>query len=303
MADQLPRAAGAEEATAAGLPADPMQEAGDYALFGVDGQGRFRPKSEMYDQHGGVITGYAPMTVGPFKLEFTRHMLDLTIIAALLAAVAIAVARKVRAEVRADRAPHGPLANAVEATLVYVRDEVVAPVGGRHLAPYTPLFLTYFFFILLANLSGMVPLVFKGPTANLAVTGALAVSVAVFLFGAGMIRQGPLRYWVSLVPSGIPWWLWPMMFVLELFGLVIRCAVLGVRLFANMLAGHLVIPSTLGLAVFKPGATGLAVMGLFMGLPIALGISLLEVLVCLIQAYVFTMLTVIFASAAVHPEH
>jgi F-type H+-transporting ATPase subunit a len=284
-----------------------MEHAGDYALCGVGADGRFRTMAEMYDQHGQAVAGYQPVTfrLGPVqgRLEFTRHMLDLSIVAALLALVLVAVARRVLANVRIDRAPHGPLANAVEFGLVFVRDDIVAPIGGRHLAAFTPLYLTYFFFILLCNVSGMVPKLFKGPTANLAVTSALAATVLIFLMTMGIIRQGPVGYFKSLVPAGIPWPLWPMIFAIEFLGSLLRCAVLAVRLFANMLAGHLILPSILGLGAFKPGATGLAVMGLAMGVPLALGVNLLELLICLIQAYVFTMLSVIFTSAAVHPEH
>jgi F-type H+-transporting ATPase subunit a len=257
----------------------------------------------MYSKHGKALAGYQPGYAGPLKLEYTRHMLDLTIVATLLAVVLVTVARRVLAEARADRAPEGPLANAVEAGLVFVRDDIVAPIGGHHLARFAPLYLTYFFFILCCNLSGMVPKLFKGPTSNLAVTGGLALTVLVFLMVLGVKRQGLAGYIRNLVPSGIPWLLWPMIFLIEFGGSLMRCAVLAVRLFANMLVGHLVLPSILGLAVFKPAATGMAVMGLAVGVPLALGLSGLELLICLIQAYVFTMLAMIFTSAAVHPEH
>jgi len=280
----------------------PMEHAADYALFGLDAQGQFRTKSDMYF-HGHPVAGYAPRTVGPFKLEFTKHMLDMTIIATLLGVVLVTVARRVLYNVRSDRAPHGPLANAVEAGLVFVRDDIVKPIGGHHLAPFAPLYLTFFFFILFCNLSGMVPVLFKGPTSNLAVTGALAMTVLVFLMFMGIKRQGLVGYFKNLVPSGIPWLLWPMIFAIEFVGSLMRCGVLAMRLFANMLVGHLVLPSILGLAVFKPGAAGMAAMGLVVGVPLALGLSGLELLICLIQAYVFTMLSVIFTSAAVHPEH
>ena len=215
-------------------PADPMSHAQDEALCGLDAQGHFRTMSEMYS-HGHAVAGYAPKTVGPFKLEFTRHMLDLTIIATLLAVVLVTVARRVLAGARADRAPEGRLANAVEAGLVFVRDDIVQPIGGPHLAHFAPLFLTYFFFILLCNMSGMVPKLFKGPTSNLAVTGGLALTVLVFLMFMGIKRQGPVGYFKNLVPSGIPWLLWPMIFLIEFIGSLMRCAVLAVRLFANML--------------------------------------------------------------------
>ncbi len=292
------------EAHAAETAGDPASHAADYALFGIDSQGRFLAKSEMYDKHGQALAGYRPGYLGPFKLEYTRNMLDMTVVAALLAIVLVTIARRVMRDVRTDRAPHGRLANAVEAMLVFVRNDVVAPIGGHHLLPFAPLFLTYFFFILAMNLSGLVPVLFKGPTANLWINMTLAASVMVFLFGAGMVKQGPVGFLKNIVPSGIPWWLWPFMFVLEFAGTILRCSVLGIRLFANMVAGHLAIPSILALGTFKGGAvTGMAVVGLIIGIPLALGMTLLEVLVALIQAYVFTMLAVIFSGAAVHPEH
>jgi F-type H+-transporting ATPase subunit a len=281
---------------------DAMSHAADYALFGIDAQGAFRTGSEMY-RHGSAVAGYAPRAFGPFKLEFTRHMLDMTVVAVLLGAVLVSVGRRVLRETHLDQPPRGPLANAVEALLLFIRDDIVVPTAGRHLSAYTPLYLTYFFFILIMNLTGMIPLVFKGPTANLSVTAALAASVFVFLTFLGLWRQGPVKFFVNLVPHGMPWVLWPFILVLEYAGSVIRCCVLAIRLFANMLAGHLIGPNILALGVIQKGAVGVGILGLLFGMPLALGIALLDVLVCLIQAYVFTMLSVIFTNAAVHPEH
>ena len=100
--------------------------------------------------------------------------------------------------------------------------------------------------------------------------------------------------------------MWPLMFFLELIGPIIKCFVLCVRLFANMIAGHLVISNVLALGVIGKKAmmpVGLAAISLAVGVPLAVGISGLEVLVCFIQAYVFTMLAVMFVGAAIHPEH
>jgi F-type H+-transporting ATPase subunit a len=245
----------------------------------------------------------ATIPVGSYRLEVTRSMQDVTVVALLIGVVVIAVARRVIRNVHADQAPRGALANAVEAALVFLRDEVVVPVGGHHMAHYTPLFLTYFLFILIGNLAGMIPVLFKGPTANIGVTAALGGSVFVILTLLGIWKQGPVAYLIHMVPPGTPWWLWPLMFVLEFMGPVIKCFVLCIRLFANMIAGHLVLSNILGLGVFKTGAVGMAVMGLAIGLPLAIGVSFLELLVCAIQAYVFTMLSVIFVGAAVHPSH
>jgi F-type H+-transporting ATPase subunit a len=203
-------------------------------------------------------------------------------------------ARRVAAAVRADKAPHGALSNAIEAMVVFVRDEVVVPMGGHHLGHYTPLFITYFFLILTCNFLGMLP-DFGSSTGNISVTIALGGSVYLLIWLLGLKNQG-LRYLVHLVPPGTPLLLWPFMFILELLGPVIKCGVLCVRLFANMIAGHLIIGSIINLGVITP-------LMLLIGLPLCLGLSFLEVLVCIIQAYVFTLLAAIFIGAAVHPEH
>ncbi|MCY3024240.1 MAG: F0F1 ATP synthase subunit A [Planctomycetota bacterium] len=265
---------GTEGKEAQGESFNAMHHILDQVVFGVD-QGSGRVVWQPYGKHGHAVAGYAPRTIGPMKLEFTKHM----------------------AGVR------GALTNAVEAVVVFVRDEMVAPIGGHHLGHYTPLFLTYFLFILFANLLGMIPS-FGTVTGNVGVTLALGGSVYVLVWILGMWNQGPMKYILHLVPPGTPFWMWPLMFVLELMGPLIKCFVLCVRLFANMIAGHLIVGTVLGLGAFGGALTaGLAAMMLAVGLPLALGISLLEILVCFIQAYVFTLLAVIFIGAAVHPEH
>jgi hypothetical protein len=99
------------------------------------------------DQHGHVVfrpeegTAFRPMMAGPMKLEFTKHMAGLTVGAALLFAVGWLVARGVIAGLSEKRAPRGALANLIEALIVFIRDEVVVPVGGHHLGHYTPIFI------------------------------------------------------------------------------------------------------------------------------------------------------------------
>jgi F-type H+-transporting ATPase subunit a len=282
---------------------DPTHHIRDKVLFGVNAQtGAIQWKP--YDQHGAALAGYQPKSIGPMKLEFTKHMLDVGIVAALFLVVSLLVARRVLAGLRENRAPHGALANLVESVIVYVRDEIVAPVGGHHLAHYTPLFLTYFFFILLANLMGMIP-EFGSATGNIGVTAGLALSVYALIWILGMWNQGPLNFVLHMVPPGTPWWMWPLMFVLEIMGPVIKCFVLCVRLFANMIAGHLIVGTVLTLSSFGTGLmpAGITAMLLVLGVPLVLGISILEALVALIQAYVFTLLAVVFIGAAVHPEH
>jgi F-type H+-transporting ATPase subunit a len=277
-------------------PADPMHHILDKVLVGYSKDGKVI--TYPYDEHGHVkeqYAGYAPAKAGPFKLEFTKHMAGLTIVAVLFFAIAVIVAKKVLAGLHANKAPSGPLANVVEALILFVRDEIVEPVGGHHLAHYTPLFLNYFFFLLLANFMGMIP-EFGGVTGNFGVTLVMGGSIYALIWILGMVNQGPVNYILHLVPPGTPFWMWPLMFVLEILGPIIKCFVLSIRLFANMIAGHLIISQLLGLGAIS-GAL------LFLGVPLALGVSVLEILVCLIQAYVFTLLAVVFIGAAVHPEH
>ncbi|MBI3829150.1 MAG: F0F1 ATP synthase subunit A [Planctomycetes bacterium] len=279
---------------------DAMHHIIDHVVFGINKDGAL--VQEPY-HHGEPIAGYEPKKIGPFKLEFTRYMQDLTVVAVLLFFVIVTVAQRVMRNVAGDKATRGPLANAVEALLMFVRDEVVEPIGGHHLVPYTPIFLTYFFLILACNFSGMVPWAFHGATASISVTGALGGSVFVLVILLGMYNQGPLAFFLHLVPHGVPFWLWPLMFVLELIGPMIKCFVLCVRLFANMIAGHLIVGNVLGMGIVGAGGVAAAASGLAIGLPLALGVSFLEILVCFLQAYVFTMLAVVFIGAAVHPDH
>ena len=290
---------------------DPTHHIQDQVLFGINAK-TGQITSRTYDEHGEPVPGYAPRVlfeIGALqcKAEFTKHMLSVTVVAALTFALAMLVVRRVVADLRASSAARGPLANLVEAILVYVRDEIVVPVGGHHLGHYTPLFLTYFLFILTANLLGMVPWPPLGAaTGNISVTMALGGSVYALVWILGMAHQGPLNYLRHQVPPGTPWWMWLLMFVLEMMGPAIKCFVLCVRLFANMIAGHLIIGTVLGLGTFGVGAmmpAAIAVTMLALGIPLALGISMLELLVAVIQAYVFTLLAVVFIGAAVHPQH
>ena len=229
-------------------------------------------------------------------MEFTKHMASFTFAALLIAIVCLIVSRRVLAHLHAGEAPRGPLANAVEAAIVFVRDELVEPTGGHHLAHYTPLFIIYFLLILACNFFGMIPDVFHlwgTATGNYSITLALSLTVYALIWVLGIANQGPVNFIVHLVPPGTPWWMWPPMLILELMGPIIKCFVLSVRLFANMIAGHLILANLLALS----GAL------LLLGVPLAIGLSLLEVLVCVLQAYVFTLLAVGFIGSAVHPSH
>ena len=185
----------------------------------------------------------------------------------------------------------------------WIRDEMVVPVMGKELGnKLLPLFLSLFFFILFMNVLGLVP---GGATAtaSIFVTGGLAVITFVTMIVGGMVAQGPVAFWKNLVPH-VPAALWPLMFAVELVGLIVKPIALMIRLFANMTGGHLAVLSLMGLIFFfgslsptvgwlsSPVAVGLAVF-----------IMIIESFVALLQAYIFTTLSIIFVQASVHPGH
>ena len=184
--------------------------------------------------------------------------------------------------------------NLLEMLIIFVRDEIVynslGEKEGRKILPYL---LTVFFFILTCNLLGLIP---WGSTAtgNVSVTAALAACSFILIQAKGMIAQGPIKYFINLVPKGIPAFVIPIMIPVEIIGLLVKPFALCIRLFANMIAGHAVILSLLGLIfIAKAFLIPLPVFG-------ALAISLLEIFIAFIQAFIFTILTSLFVSLSLH---
>ncbi len=189
--------------------------------------------------------------------------------------------------------------------VLWIRDEMVYPVMGRETGTkFLPLFLSIFFFILFMNLLGLVP---GGATAtaNIFVTMALATITLASMVVSGMVTQGPVHFFTSQVPH-VPAALWPLMFVVEIVGLlVVKPFALMVRLFANMTGGHMVVLSFMALIFFFAERDG-ATMG-WVSSPVAVGfavfIMIIEAFVAMLQAYIFTQLSIMFVQGCVHPEH
>jgi F-type H+-transporting ATPase subunit a len=198
----------------------------------------------------------------------------------------------------------------LEVALVWVRDDIVYPwLGPERGRRYLPFFWTLFFFILFANLVGLLPFPLnpweRTATGNLAVTGALATIVFVMIQVSGMKQHGWGKYWIHLVPAGTPKFLWPLVWVIELIGLLTKPFALTVRLFANMTGGHAILLVLFGflMGIKHYGSPVLGVPSTVASFGFVLFIMLFEVLVVLIQAYIFTVLTAIFTSLAVAEEH
>jgi len=186
----------------------------------------------------------------------------------------------------------------------WIRDEMVHPAMGKELGnKFLPYFLCVFFFILFMNLMGLAPFA-ATPTASIFVTGALALTTFVAMLVCGMWVQGPLAFWKNLVPH-VPAPLWPLMFVVELVGLLVKPFALMIRLFANMSGGHMVVLSFMGLIFFMGELWGPA--GAWGASPLGVGfavfIMIIEGFVALLQAFIFTQLSILFVNASVHPEH
>ena len=230
----------------------------------------------------------------------TNHTILQLIVVLLALLIFYTVARLAS---RSDR-PRGLIQNMFESVVIYVRDEMVGKFMPAPLAEkFLPLFLTFFIFILFSNLLGLVPIpgIAGTATSNIAVTTALATITFFTMIVGGMIYVGPGKFWVSLVPHGIPAFVVPIMFVIEVLGLVIKSFALTIRLFANMVAGHAVILAFFGLVFMMHG-----VLRYIIGpLPLlgVIGISILEVFIAHLQAFIFTVLTAIFTSMTMHPSH
>jgi F-type H+-transporting ATPase subunit a len=225
-------------------------------------------------------------------LSITKHVVFVWVAALVLLLLLSVAARKNAARVT----PRG-FGNLIEIFIVFVRDEVILPTIGREGLRFLPFFLTLFFFILVCNLGGLVP---YGSTAtgNVNVTASLAIISFFFIQIAGIMKNGLLGYLKGLIPHGVPLFVIPIMIVVEFIGLFTKPFALCIRLFANMTAGHIVILSMISL-IFTLGTILVAPVSVVF----ALFLNVLEIFIALLQAYVFTILTSLFVSLAVHQEH
>jgi len=188
------------------------------------------------------------------------------------------------------------IGNFIETIVVFVRDEIVVPNMGKEGVKMLPFFLTLFFFILFANLFGLIPFMAQ-PTKNINVTAALALVVFFVTQVKGIQANGFFGYFKGLVPHGIPTFVLPIMIVVEFIGLFTKPFSLLMRLFANITAGSIIILSLISLIFIMSYA------GIVIAVPFALFIYLLEIFVSVLQAYIFTMLATLYINMAVHQDH
>ncbi len=219
----------------------------------------------------------------------TKHVLLMWIASVFLIVMMNVVARQ------KGLVPRG-LRNLIEPVLFYIRDEVAIPNLHDKTDRYLPFLWTVFFFILFCNLLGLIP-GSATATGNLSVTAALAILSFFAIHITGIRENGLFGYLGAIVPP-VPFWLWPLLLVVEIVGILAKPFALAVRLWANMNAGHIIILVIMGfIFLFK----NVAVVGI--SVAAATAIYMLEIFVAFLQAYVFTFLTAVFMGMAAHPEH
>jgi F-type H+-transporting ATPase subunit a len=232
----------------------------------------------------------------------TKFMV-LELFAAILIAVAfIWLARKVKT----GGAPKGKLWNMLEAVVLFVRDDMARPaIGEADADRYMPFLLTLFFFILVLNLLGMIPFL-GSPTASLAVTAVFALITFGVVLGSGFKKMGVVGFFKAQAPhmdmGGIGGMvLTGAIWCIEMFGLFVKHFVLAIRLFANMFAGHLVL--AVFVAFIGVTAASFLVYAVAPSVIVAsVALSLLELFVAFLQAYVFVFLAALFIGMALHPH-
>ena len=269
-------------------------------------------------------------TLMGIDFSVTKHVLMLWLVAAT---VFIVVTWVVRRYLRQERLVPSGLMNGLEAVVEFIRDAIVQPnVGHKWVRTWTPLILTFFIFILCANAIGLIPVfevlalldrwvfhtgedsfikhVLHGgstATANFNVTAALATITFGAIIVAGSRAHGVVKHWMNLVPKGLALPVYVILIPIEIIGMFVRPFALTMRLAANMTGGHIAILAILSFVFLFAEMFGRAVAGIGVGLavsvPLAVGISALEIIVVLVQAYVFTLLTAVFIGMAIHVHH
>ncbi|MFB1485087.1 F0F1 ATP synthase subunit A [Corallococcus sp. RDP092CA] len=246
------------------------------------------------DPHGGGHGEVYPgLGAGCLDLSITKHTVMMWLAAALLIVSILIWSNRDKTKL----VPRGAGANLFEMLVLFVRDELAIKNIGKEEGPrFVPYLLTAFFFILFMNLLGLFPWMATA-TGNIAVTCGLALCTF-FVTQAAGIRAAGLGGYLKHLTGGVAPWLWPIMIPVEFLGLFTKPFALTIRLFANMLAGHIVIFFLLGL-IFMLRSPAVALVSV----PFAFGIYLLELFVAFVQAYVFTMLSALFIGMSVAMGH
>jgi len=271
--------------------------------------------------YASVHPGYAPMDLAkamtvaesesqfgtfPRALSFFNHQTFWSTIALLLLSATMLIFARRRVD---QHKPAGAVQNILEVLVLFIRDDIVRP-NVPHGDAWVPFFTSMFLAILACNLFGIIPF-FATATGNIAVTSAFALVTFILMMVMGIKENGPVSFWFKIIPVKWTWkpmdmFVYLLLMVLEWLSLITRPIILAIRLFANMLAGHTVLLVFLSLGFIiheSSGSIGFAHGLNGVGWLIAIPFYALELLVAVIQAYIFTLLSAIFIGQCAHPEH
>lgn len=228
----------------------------------------------------------------PLDFSITKNVFAIFCVAFILILVFIAVGKQYK-KGEAAGAPKG-IAGFMEPLVLFVRDFSEENIGYRY-GKFMPYLLTVFFFILFGNLFGLVP--FFG---SINMTGSISITLLLAAFTLIVqLFHSKSGFWKHIfMPPGVPVALYPILVPIELIGVLVKPAALMIRLFANMTAGHIIILSLIGIIFINQSIAWAS-----LSVPMALFISVLELLVAFLQAYIFTMLSAMFIGAAVDDGH
>ena len=252
-----------------------------------------------------------PPILGMVDLSISKHVVMLWIVAFITVSITLYATKAYRSS---EKKSLNKLSSIFEVLMEFIRKDIVVPnIGKSHSQSWTPLIATFFIFILVGNFVGMIPFFEKVPfvsgsstiTGNFAVTAALACITFVSIIIAGTLKHGFINHWKNMIPGGVPA---PVLIILiptEILGMFIKPLALTLRLGANMTAGHIGLLAIFGIPMILSQTYGSGV-GMLIGLIAVLlniGIFMLEIIVCLVQAYVFALLSAVFIGMAIHAEH
>ena len=248
------------------------------------------------------------------NLSISKHVVMLLIVSLLTIMISLYATRIYRRDINAQ--PKG-ISNVFEILMEFVKSDIVIPnIGKEKYKAWTPLIFTFFIFILMGNFIGMIPFFEKIPgvagsstiTGNMGVTAALATITFFAIIVAGTIKHGFIGHWKNMIPGGVPAPVLLILIPIEIMGMFIKPLALMLRLGANMTAGHIGLVAIFGIPMilFANGAGYSQNISFSVGIISVLlntAIYFLEIIVCLVQAYVFSLLSAVFIGMAIHAHH
>ena len=250
------------------------------------------------------------------SIPFNKHVLMLWIASGITILISLWATKKYRKNINAS--PSG-LSQIYELLVEFIKQDIVLPnVGAKHVNRWTPLAATFFIFILMCNLIGLIPFFEKvggggGATAtgNFGVTLGLATITFFAIIVAGTLKHGFIGHWKNMIPHGVPGPVLIILIPIEIIGMFVKPMALTLRLGANMTAGHIGMLAIFGLPYLIGSPANIATGALpqpswgfaMIAVCLNVGVFFLEIIVSLVQAYVFTLLSLVFIGMAIHAEH